>query len=478
MYKKLTATRGGSLLFIGHSLTDKKIIREIIDFAGNKIYFIGIGGVSMSALAELSLALGLRVFGSDRQKNSLTEKLEKRGAIINYAHAKTEICRIMPTLVVYSLAIDSKNPEYISAIELGIPTVSRAEYMGALIGKYEKSVGVCGSHGKSTVTAMLYEIFKEAKISPTVIGGAALNNASSFVEGEGAALIYEACEYGNSFLHFSPFVTVMLNLDFDHTDYFRDIDELKKSFAAAAELAGEFAVINADDKNLCSAIKAANGRTITFSEKDGADFKYIKKSLGRGSYEFSLYKKGSFIGKFSPGTKGEFNVTNAVAAAVTALSLGVSREAAANALAGFRGIARRMELLGKYNNADVFYDYAHHPKEIAATRDALIDMGYNNICVIFAPHTYTRTKSFFSEFAKVLSSFSAIYIKDIYGARENPIVGISSSSLAAAVRDAGGEAEAIYSEDIRELVSKRNFDCLVLMGAGDLENTRKQIIST
>ncbi len=463
-------------MFIGHSLTDKKNIKEIIEKKSAKIYFIGIGGVSMSALSELSMSLGLRIYGSDKRRSDATERLIKRGAAITYSHGKNYIYRTMPDLIVYSLAIDSSNPEYTAASELGIPAISRAEYMGVLIERYKNSIGVSGSHGKSTVTAMLYSILKEAEMLPTVIGGAEIFFGSSFVNGEGESLVYESCEYGDSFLNFSPSIAVMLNLDFDHTDYFKTIDDIKKSFISAADLAKGAVILNADDENLRYVAEKTKSRVITFSENDGCDFKYIKHPLGGGLFEFRLYRGREFCGKFSPGTRGAFNVTNAAAAAIAAISCGISSETIAKALSEFKGIPRRIEFLHNYKNADVFYDYAHHPKEISATKDALISMGYNNICVIFAPHTYTRTKTFFNEFARELSEFSYAFITDIYGARENPIVGVSASSLAAAVRENGGRSETVCDGNVKELLEGSSFDCIVLMGAGDLENIKKQII--
>ncbi len=462
-------------MFIGHSMTDKKNIRKIIETDGAKIYFIGIGGVSMSALAELCISLGLRVFGSDRRKSEITQSLIKKGAIITYSHAKTDIHRIMPSLIVYSLAIDPSNPEYRAAIELGITAISRAEFMGAIIDKYKKSIGVSGSHGKSTVTAMLYSIFNKANKRPTVIAGAEIVPKSSYVSGEDELLIYESCEYGDSFLHFSPSVQILLNLDLDHTDYFSSLEDIKESFLLSANLARTVCIINADDENLNSLIDKIDVPVLSFSKNEGSTFKYIPKYSGEGRYDFDLYWGKEFYGSFSLGAVGEFNVTNAAAAVIAAITMNIPKEITASALADFHGISRRLEMLGKYMEAVVFYDYAHHPREICAVRETLSLMGYNNICAIFAPHTYTRTKAFFSSFAEELSRFSVSFITDIYGARECAITGITSSALAETVRALKGRCAAIDRVDINELLEKESFDCLVLMGAGDLENIKNQI---
>ncbi len=463
-------------MFIGHSKTDKKNIMEIIEKTGSKIYFIGIGGISMSALAELSILKGLRVFGSDRRKSNITENLKKKGAFITYLHGKGEIYRIMPTLVVYSLAIDENNPEIEAAKELNVPIISRAEYLGAFIEKYKYSIGISGSHGKSTVTAMLASIFSEAERLPTVIGGAEISDGTSFIPGERNTLIYEACEYGDSFLRFSPKISVMLNLDIDHTDYFKTKEQIQASFLQAANLAADVVVINADDENLSEIIEKINTRTILFSKNKDTEYKYIPIYKGNGKYKFELYHNGRLCGEFSLGTIGEFNVTNAVAATVTANYTGVSFDVVNKSLSNFKGIPRRMEFLGKHQGADVFYDYAHHPKEIRATREAFKLCGYNNICAIFAPHTYTRTKTFFKEFAEELSKFTKTYITNIYGAREAPIVGVTSSALSEKVREYGGDSTAIFLHDTVDFLKKSSFDCIVIMGAGDLEGVKELIL--
>ena len=464
-------------MLIGHSLTDKEKIAEIIRKKGSKIYFVGIGGVGVFALAQLSLDMGLSVFGSDRRDSDRISALIRAGACVTISHRREQIYRIMPDLLVYSLAIDKDNAEYRAASELNIPAVSRAEYLGAVMKNYASPIGVCGSHGKSTTVAILGKIFEEASKSPTVIAGAALECGSSYLAGERENLIYEACEYGDSFLQLSPKIQVMLNLDLDHTDYFSSLERIKESFTAAANLASLCAVMNADDENLRSIAENIAVPVVTFSEGFGYSYRIEKRGCASGRYSFALYRgdEPEPLCEVSLSVAGEFNVHNAAAAIIAADICGIDKNIIAKAVSEFRGIERRLEYIGNSEKCAIYYDYAHHPREIEATKKALFGMGYNNICAIFAPHTYTRTKFFFSELASSLHGFGEVYITDIYGAREAPIVGVSSNSLAEAVRELGTEAYAVGADYDVSNIEMNKFDCLVLMGAGDLEKIKEKI---
>lgn len=461
-------------MIIGHSMTDSERIRTIIKKQRFKIYFIGIGGISMSSVAQISVELGAKVFGSDIRKNAATEGLERLGVRIKYSQARANIMETMPDIAVYSLSISADNPEYRAASELGIVTVSRAEYLGAVMMDYAVRIGVSGSHGKSTVTAMLGSILRSAGAAPSVLCGAEISQSGTgYIGGGKQNVVYEACEYGDSFLYLHPSVQIILNVDLDHTDYFANTEQLCESFLRAADSAEKFAVLNADDRNLQKIIPAVAAKKLTYSSKPGADFRYEILPEADGKYGFRLYGGGKEY-NFTLGVPGRFNAENAVAAAVTALKLGISEEAVSEALRTFSGIPRRLEYLGKRRGTDIYYDYAHHPKEIAALYDALDSMGYRNICAVFAPHTYSRTKSFLDEFAIALARFASVYVTDIYGARESAIVGVSSASLADAVRLAGGEAYALANEENIEEILSKEYDCLVLTGAGDLATIKKK----
>ena len=460
-------------MIIGHSATDREKIRGIIKKRGFKVYFIGIGGISMSSIAEISAMRGARVFGSDVRKNAATEKLENMGVRIKYTQARANVMESAADIAVYSLSITSDNPEYRAAMALGIPLVSRAEYLGALMDDYGVRIGVSGSHGKSTTTAMLGEIFRAVGASPSVLCGAEISSGTGYVRGERDCLVYEACEYGDSFLHFDPTVQIILNVDLDHTDYFSDIERLGASFVKAANRAEKFVLANLDDANVRRIIPSIVAEKVTFSSERDADFRYKVLSVSNGRCSFGL-SYGMENCSFSLKVPGRFNVENAVAAAAAALKLGVPQNTVADALSNFRGIPRRLEFLCKKRSADIYYDYAHHPSEIKATHTALCAMGYKKICAVFAPHTYSRTKSFLGDFAKALVGFNTVYVTDIYGARENAVVGISSSLIADAVRDEGGLAYALVTEESIDKIFEDGYDCLVLMGAGELDKIKKK----
>ena len=461
-------------MVIGHSMTDSEKIREIIKRRKFKVYFIGIGGISMSALAEISQKRGAVVFGSDIRKSGITERLTLMGIGIKYTQLRANIMEASPDIAVYSLSISSDNPEYRAARELGITVASRAEYLGVLMEDYGTRLGVSGSHGKSTTTAMLASALSVDGKAPTVLCGAELSRATGYVHGGEDFLVYEACEYCDSFLKLRPSVQVVLNIDLDHTDYFSGTEQLCESFFKAASSAEKFAVLNADCPNIKSILPGLGGKAVTYSSLPGADFGYEIKKASRGFCGIRLFGDGKEY-SFSLGVPGRFNAENAVAAAVAALKLGVSEAAVSDALSGFHGIPRRLELISKKRGADIYYDYAHHPKEIEALSAAFTAIGYKNICAVFAPHTYSRTKSFLDEFARALAGFAAAYVTDIYGAREGAIVGVSSAALAESVRAAGGKAYALANEESLDKILSEGYDCIVLMGAGDLDKIKKKI---
>lgn len=456
-------------------MTDRKNIEKTLEKEHIKVYFIGIGGIGMSALAELCLDRGYTVFGSDREASGITERLIAMGADIKYAPRSENITDTAPDITVYTLSISADNPEYRKSLACGILTVSRAEFLGALMKRFGSRVGVSGSHGKSTVTAMLQHILTEAGLDPTAVGGALFSSGSSYVKGSDTHLVYEACEYGDSFLRFLPSVQVMLNLDFDHADYFEDTDALKRSFTAAANLASRAVVINADCENLSSIIDNVKAPVYSFSRQYGYIYRYAVRLRNNGMYSFDLFKHEKFLESFSLNIIGEFNVENAVAAAVASDILGVPPSVSRRALSSFSGISRRLEKIGSRKGVDLFYDYAHHPKEIAAMHKALCDAGYKSVAAVFCPHTYTRTKALFDEFADALGKFSLCLITQIYAAREAPLPGVTSQVLAERIRKTGGRAKTCTESTVCEYINEESIDCLVLLGAGNLDSIKERI---
>ena len=463
---------------IGHSMTDKEKIRKIINKRGSRIYFIGIGGISTSALALMAMERGLLVYGSDVRKSEITENLRAKGTRIEYSHTKAALMTASPDIVVYSLSIREDNPEYALARSLGILCVSRAELLGAVMADYRISIGVSGSHGKSTVTAMLSAIFDKAGLEPTTLCGAEISHGSGYKPGKTDYLIYEACEYGDSFLHFKPSLQLFLNLDLDHTDYFGSEEKIRSSFAKAANLSG-VCVISSDSGNLRKILPCINSEKLVYSNESGFLYRYEIISENRGKYSFDLYERGEKIGRFCLNVFGRHNVENAVGAVIASIRLGISAEIIRDALLEYSGIPRRMEFLCGSDYGDAYYDYAHHPREIKATREALESAGYKRISVIFSPHTYSRTKAFMNEFAEELSKFASVYITDIFGAREQCISGVSSQALAERIRELGRKnAFAVTKDELELLVKKSESDSIVIMGAGDNSFAKEMILKS
>ena len=454
-------------------------IREILSKKGARVYFTGIGGISTSSLALLLQKRGFRVSGSDIRKSETTEMLSKNGILVRLTHSKENIMAYRPDLAVFSLAIDSSNPEYKAAVDMKIPAVSRADLLGALLLDYRVTVGISGSHGKSTVTAMVGKILTEAKKEPTVLCGADVSGGGGLVIGGRDHLVFESCEYGDSFLKLSADVQVLLNLELDHTDYFKSEAAIGESFLKCANNAKRCCILNYDSPVLRSIAKEIKTKLYTVSRDMDTEYRYEVQKTESAAYSFKLYHKDELIGEYFPRVRGEFNAVNSVFAAVCADVIGIPYEVSSRAISEFSGIKRRLELINKREGVDVFYDYAHHPSEICAVHTALRDMGYRSISVIFAPHTYSRTASFFYSFVKELAKFDTVYVTDVYGARESAVVGISSSSVSSAIREAGGRAKAVCSAEaeqtVREIISGKP-GCVVLMGAGDVDAFRKEFI--
>ena len=437
------------------------------------VHFVGIGGVSMYSLAVLTLSYGATVSGSDRVESDRTRDLMLRGVQVFIAHTEGNVGDA--DLVVYSHAISQDNPELCEARRLNIPLVSRAQYLGAIMLGYSSRIGVSGSHGKSTTVAMLDSIFSYIPTPPTVLSGADLTIGSPLRIGSHDVLIYEACEYKDSFLRFSPTISVALNLELDHTDYFEDIDALKCSFCNALERAGRFALVNGDDENLSSIIKKIKSPVISFGSREGNDYRYSVTSFRQVGFEFEISRFGSVIGNFEINVPGVFNVANATAAIIVALEYGIDRDIIFEALRAYRGIPGRLEYIGSRYGRRVFYDYAHHPTEILASVNALKQQVNEPLTVVFMPHTFSRTKALWNEFCGALSQADHLIITDIYPAREKPISGVTSQRLADTI---GNSAIYCPEESIIEKIDSSTSGSIVLMGAGDFESIKKEILKT
>jgi len=435
--------------------------------AGRRAHLVGIGGVSMSALAEILSARGLIVTGSDRQESETLANLREKGILIETGESGL----YMPgaDVVIRTAAAREDNPEVMAARRLELPLIERADAWGELMRGFQKSICVAGTHGKTTTTGMLAHIVVEAGTDPTVMLGGRLPlfNAGHRT-GKGDLIVAEACEYHNSYHRFVPTTAVILNVDADHLDFFTSLDELMDSFKTFAGLVpkdGGVVIANGDDEKTRLALRGLDRRIVWFG-KD-CEVRAAKAVSNRGRYSFAVMADGKTYAGVRLKVPGKHNMYNALAAAAAAYVNGLPGWAVERGLAAFTGTGRRMERIGSRNGADIFDDYAHHPSEIEATLAAARQMGYKRILCIFQPHTYTRTKAFFSEFISALSGFDKVFLTDIYAARENDPGDISSQMLADQLP---GSVYAAGFEQMAETVieAMRPGDLVITMGAGDI----------
>lgn len=439
----------------------------------HSIFFIGIGGISMSALAQISKRLGYIVGGSDHGKNPQVEALCEEGIPVYERHDAANISRY--DAVVYTVAISADNPEYVAAVESGKPVISRADYLGYLMMSYQNRVGISGMHGKSTCTAMCAQIFLNAT-DPTVLCGAELpflGNSTCRIGASREHFVFEACEYMDSFLDFNPTLAVVLNVGMDHVDYFKSIEQVRSSFLRFAERTGADGAVlyNADDEESCKAFCDFAGKKITFSLCGKGDFCADNVRHKSGITEFDLSRDGVTLGTVRLRVFGRHNIYNALAAASAAILCGLPFEKIAEALACFEGARRRMERKGRIGGAEVYDDYGHHPDEIRATLAGAREMGYRRILCAYQPHTYSRTAGLFDAFAEAFGDADRVYFADIYAAREQNIYGIESSMLAERIGERAeycGSFAAVAEALLRDA---REGDLVIVMGAGDIYRT-------
>ncbi len=419
----------------------------------------------MSALARMARRRGFFVSGSDAAESARTQALRQEGVPIFIGHETTAVER--SDAVVYTLAISPEDPEYLCAVERGLLTVSRADFLGFITSTYKNRIGVAGSHGKSTVCAMLADIFTAAGRSPTVFCGAEMAAfGSSVLLGEGEDCIFEACEYGDSLLSLSPTTALVLNLDFDHADYFADLGALATSFSLFAK--GATSVITcAEDAPLCRALQDAS-EPLTFGLSVG-DCRAEGLVLDRGCGRFFLHVGERRLGEIRLCVPGEHNVKNALAAALAAWKQGITAEVICTALSRFSGAQRRMSLRGRLRGAPVFDDYAHHPTEIAASIRTARELGGGRVLAVFQPHTYSRTAALFDDFCTALRMADRAFVCDIYPARETDTLGMSAAGLAGAVGPSCTWVGDLAATAATLCAEVREGDTVLLMGAGDID---------
>lgn len=440
------------------------------------VHFIGIGGISMSGLAEVLLKENFTVSGSDNKPSPLTEKLEKSGASVFYGQNASNIKEGID-VVVYTAAIHEDNAEYQAAAAKGLPMLTRAQLLGQLMTNYKIPIAVSGTHGKTTTTSMLSHILLAGQTDPTISVGGILNAISGNIRvGSSEIFVTEACEYTNSFLEFFPKISIILNIDADHLDFFKDLDDIRHSFRRFAQLlpADGCLVINGDIDRINEITEGLPCRVVTYGFDSTMNYSasnITHNEFGKASFDF--IKNGSFVNRIDLSVNGEHNVSNALSALAVADLLDIPAGVSGAGLAEFEGTKRRFEYKGEVSGITIIDDYAHHPTEIKAALTAARNCPHRDIWCVFQPHTYSRTKALFHEFADALSLADHVVLADIYAARETDTLGISSAALADELCAKGIDARYLPSfSEIEEfcLNTCKKGDMLITMGAGDIVN--------
>lgn len=429
---------------------------------GKRVHLIGIGGVSMRPLGLVLQGMGLTVTGSDMNSSVSTDELIAKGIQVYIGHRQENIRGA--DCIIRTAAAHNDNPEIAAARVAGIPVFERAQAWGVIMQAYKNAVCVAGTHGKTTTTSMVTHILMEANMDPTVmIGGYLPLLRAGHRVGKGDTIILESCEYCDSFLNFFPTLSVILNIEADHLDYFKDLADIQKSFRKFAQLSSGGILANGDDPHVLEALKGLdyvsfglNPNNRVHGENIHPDWRHL-----------DVYCDGVFYTHLDLNVLGRHNALNAIGAAGAAWMLGIPGEAVTRGLAAFSGAERRMQYKGTYRGADIFDDYAHHPDELAATIDAVATMHYDRVILAFQPHTYTRTKALFSDFIRQLKRVDKVVLAEIYAARERNTVGISSKDLADQIPG------AVYCETLPEVTSylgsvARKGDVILTVGAGDI----------
>ena len=436
---------------------------------GNRAHLVGIGGVSMCPLAEVLHGAGIDVHGSDMRESAAVDHLRSIGIEVDIGHYATNIDGC--DYIIRTAAVHDDNPEIAAARASGIPVFERAQAWGAIMRKYKNAVCISGTHGKTTTTSMATHIGMSAAIDPTVmIGGTLPLLGSGHRVGHGNTIILESCEYCNSFLNFFPTIAVIINIEADHLDFFKDLDDIKHSFRKFALLVPEDGsrIANMDDVNTMDALRDLGRKVLTFGVKsESADFRAVNITHSNGCPVFDILAHGKLYAHIALRIPGDHNIINALAAAAAAYQLGIAGQAIEAGLSSFSGAGRRFEHKGNYNGAEVYDDYAHHPGELHALLTMVKTLGYKRIICAFQPHTYSRTKALFDQFVEELKIPDIAVLMEIYAAREKNTIGISSKDISDLIPN------SIYCAtlcDVTETLKKlaRPGDIILTVGAGDI----------
>lgn len=429
---------------------------------GCHVHLVGIGGVSMRPLGLVLKGMGLVVTGSDMNSSVSTDELIAQGIHVEIGHRAENIEGA--ACVIRTAAAHNDNPEIQAARAAGIPIFERAQAWGVIMQSYKNAICISGTHGKTTATSMMTHILMAAQYDPTVmIGGYLPLLHAGHRVGHGDTIVLESCEYCDSFLNFYPTLAVVLNIEADHLDYFKDLKQIENSFHQFAELATDKIVANGDDANTVEALEGLNYVTFGFGESN----RIQARNISADNRSFDVVCDGELYCHLELQVLGRHNVLNALAAAGSAWVLGIPGEAVVKGLATFKGADRRLQFKGQFNGADVYDDYAHHPGELAATIAAVRSMDYKRIILAFQPHTYTRTKALFDDFVRELKKPDLAILAEIYAARERNTVGISSRDMQQQIPG------SVYQETLPEVTEylrsvAQPGDVILTVGAGDI----------
>lgn len=430
-----------------------------------RIHFIGIGGSGMCPLAEILHNEGYTITGSDVAESDTLERIRSYGIPVVMGHFPENVEGA--DLIVYTAAVKLDNPELTAAKHLGIPAVERCIMLGEVTKKYNRSIGVSGTHGKTTTTSMLTQLLTMADFDPTaIIGGKLPFLGSNSRIGKSDIIVCEACEYVDTFLHLDPAISIILNIDADHLDYFGTLDRIIESFRKFAQQTTSLLIVNGDDPNTMKAVEGVECRAITFGFGEKNDYRAVITDEGVTA-EFDIIKGKIKLASVKLKVPGRHNVLNALAAAVTGFELGVSARDIANGLGEFSGAHRRFEILGTEGGVTVADDFAHHPTELKATLTSAMNMGYKNVWAVFQPHTYSRTAMLLDDFAEALSIPDHTILSEILAVREKNTYNIYSRDLAEKIKG------CVWFETFEEIAdfvvnSAKPDDLIITLGGGNV----------
>ena len=450
-------------------------IRDYI-VPGKRAHLVGIGGVSMCPLAEVLKGMGLQVQGSDMSESETVEHLRSLGIPVSIGHNADNLGDC--DLVIRTAAVHDGNPEIAGAVARGIPVYERAQAWGAIMQRYPNALCVSGTHGKTTTTSMCTHIFMAAEADPTVmIGGTLPLLHSGYRVGHGDTIILESCEYCNSFLSFFPTVAVILNVEADHLDFFKDLQDIERSFHKFADLvpAAGSIIVNADNEGAMDSVAGLTHPVFTFGLDHPADCTAANLREEHGCPVFDILIHGEHYAHVELQVYGRHNVLNALAAASAAYALRLPGSAVEKGLAAFTGAGRRFEHKGTYHGAEVYDDYAHHPDELHALLTTARELDYKRIVVAFQPHTYSRTAKLFDRFVEELKLADVTVLAEIYAAREQNTLGISSADLCR------GVPGAVYCSTLDKVTDQlrqiaQPGDLILTVGAGDIFRAGEKLL--